>query len=98
MNRDISRSTSKNSGIIRSRFDWAASDPSTAVIQAVAVACNRDPLEMGAIYERVDPDALDAMFERNRRLVDTGDLAVSFSYERHEVTVTSDGEVIVAPQ
>ncbi|MCU4801168.1 hypothetical protein OB920_12375 [Halobacteria archaeon HArc-gm2] len=55
-----------------------------AVIYAVADADDVDPVDLAPLYETIDPEALDALFD--------GGCAgqVAFTYERHEVVVTGD--------
>jgi len=69
-------------------------DLSIAVVEAVAEAKGVEPTEMGAtLYDAVDPDALDRLFTDHG-----GDgLAgrVVFELGVHEVTVQSNGDVLV---
>jgi len=67
-----------------------AENVSVAVIESIAAVAGTDPLEMEPpLYEAVDTDALDKLFER-------GDPErVEFEYDGHEVTVTGDGTVTV---
>lgn len=62
---------------------------STRVIEAVAEATDGDPLDMEPLYDVVDPEALDCLFAT----AVTGH--VSFQYDGHDVTVHSDGRVLV---
>lgn len=57
---------------------------SERVIQNVATATGTDALELPALWDAVDPDALDAAVETMT------DGEVSFAYAGYEVTVTSD--------
>ena len=64
---------------------------SQAVVDAVARAEGVDPLELDApLYEAVDPDALDALFQTEAAAVDG---RIAFQYYGYEVTVTGDGLV-----
>jgi hypothetical protein len=66
------------------------SDTSVDVIEAVAAREGVSPTELPEpLYESIDPDALDALFQ-----VGTG--RVLFEYLSYEVTVTSDGDVELA--
>jgi hypothetical protein len=60
---------------------------SEAVVAAVADATDRDPLSLPALYEVVDPDALDAIFA-------DGGVTVSFSYADCEVVVDDDAVLV----
>jgi hypothetical protein len=69
-------------------------DLSIAVIEAIAEAKGIEPTELEAtLYDAVDPDALDRLF------TDRGDEALAgrvvFDLGAHEVTVQSNGDVLV---
>ena len=68
---------------------------STAVVQAVAAVSNREPTEMAPLYEAVDTDAMDALLVYKGEFRKESNVDISFSYERQDVTVSSDGKVIV---
>lgn len=69
---------------------------STAVIDAVADAAELDPAELGArLYDQVDPDALDNLFGDRHDGTPRGSGHVSFSLLDYEITVYSDGHVVV---
>ena len=76
---------------VHSRFD-ADSDPLVvSIVEAVAAVTNREPTAMSPLYETVDPEALaDLVTSDRERPVD-----VSFDYEGCEVTVSSDGRIVV---
>lgn len=68
---------------------------SVAVVEAVADAADRDPLEFSEpLYSVVDPDVLDRLFPDVATSAD-GNQFVSFTYCGYRVTVRP-GEVIVA--
>ncbi len=90
------RPTDSSTEPIRTRFDWASTTPSMAVVETVAVARNEDPLSLPPLYARIDPDALDALVTSAATPTDDG-LRISFSYADHDVTVGSDGGVAVTP-
>lgn len=72
-----------------------ATAPSTAVVNAIAEHKGIDPLELDRpLYDVINPDALDSLFSQstNGGAV-TGRL--TFSYGKHTVHVTSDGDVQV---
>ena len=68
---------------------------STAVVQAVAVVSNREPTKMAPLYETIDTDALDALVVQKGEFRKESGVEISFSYERQDVTVSSDGNVRV---
>ncbi|MWV64304.1 hypothetical protein GRS48_05620 [Halorubrum sp. JWXQ-INN 858] len=84
-------------GTVRAEFDWSAVSPSTAVVQTVAIASNREPAAMEPLYEVVDADAVDTLIGST----DTGpaekEVVVSFAYVGCDVTVHGDGVVAVRP-
>lgn len=78
------------------QFDWSADDePSVAVVEAVAnfQGCSETDLER--LDEVIDTDALDALFSPRYSGKSRGRGHVSFSYSGDEVTVFSDGAVVV---
>lgn len=70
--------------------------PTEAVIQAVADASGRTPIETvedaPPLYESVDPDALDALLGTDRSASLT---SVRFVYDGYVVTVDNTGAVTV---
>ncbi|PSP78115.1 hypothetical protein BRC81_08715 [Halobacteriales archaeon QS_1_68_20] len=55
--------------LIRSEYDWTTSDPSTAVVEAIALVEDTDPVALSRAQEitpsdSVDPDALDRLVAR----------------------------------
>lgn len=72
--------------------------PSRSVIRAVASVNGTDPMEMQPLYDAIDPDALDRVFEsapdRPRPLTDG---LVSFRFSDCHVTVYADGRTVVEP-
>lgn len=77
------------------RHEWDRSElPSTAVIDAVAAATNRDPTTMSQLYDYVDPDALDSLMTPQND-GSTNPVTVSFMYDGVAVRVDSRGWVAV---
>jgi hypothetical protein len=67
-----------------------------AVVLAVAEATGVDPLDLDPLYDCVDPDALDALFDSGDGLDDlTG--SFEFTYAGCDVTVNADQRVVVTP-
>lgn len=61
--------------------------PSETVVAALAENADVDPLEFDVpLYEAIDPDALDALFEGS----ETAQLRVTFTYESYDVTVEGE--------
>ncbi|AFZ72686.1 HalOD1 output domain-containing protein [Natronobacterium gregoryi] len=73
-------------------FDPVDGDkPSEAIVDAVASVTGKDPLEMTPLYEAIDPDALDALFDQRQAGDETHELW--FTYDGFDVGVHSDGEI-----
>lgn len=84
-------------GVVRARYDWSSTRPSAAVTESVAVAENCPPTEVDPLYDHVDPDALDAMMQ-SKGAVGSGNITtVVFRFGEYEITVHSDGEIVVVP-
>lgn len=83
----------------RIRHDWQEDEPvSTALVMGVAAVTNTPPTEIEPLYDIVDPDALDRLFEpvadsSPRR----GDGRVTFPMNGCLVTVYGNGEVEISP-
>ena len=74
-----------------SRFDTDSDPLVVSIVEAVAAVTNRDPTAMAPLYDTVDPEALaDLVTSARERPVD-----VAFDYEGCEVTVSSDGRIVV---
>lgn len=82
-------------GVVRAGYDWADISPSTAVVETLAVAMDRDPATMEPLYDRIDPDALDVLVRSDGRVPPRTSVTVSFEVEGYEVTVHATGEVVV---
>lgn len=57
------------------------------VVETVAAATDRDPVDLPPLYESVDPDALDAC------VASMASGTVTFSYAGYAVTVDDEGSV-----
>ena len=82
---------------IRAEYDWTSTTPSTAVVETVAVASDREPARLEPLYETIDPDALDALI-RSNGVEPVGDgITVRFEIAGQTVTVRGSGAVVVQP-
>ena len=70
---------------------------SQRVVSAVADARDEDPLELPPLYEVIDLDALDSLFNSGLPGGATGPGRVTFTFDDHEVVVHSNGDVDVTP-
>ena len=82
---------------IRAEYDWTSTTPSTAVVETVAVASDREPTRLEPLYEAIDPDALDALI-RSNGVEPVGDgITVTFEVAGQTVTIHGSGAVVVRP-
>lgn len=81
---------------LRIQYDWSSMPPSTAVVDAVAFATDRDPIELDSLHDSIDFDALDTLLDSSRP-TDAGELALSFEFEDHEILLYQSGTVVVGP-
>lgn len=89
--------TAETGGSIRAEFDWSVVPPSTAVVETVAIAADREPTALEPLYDTVDPDALDTLFSSMGTKTTDGDATVRFALDGYEVTVERHGTVVVRP-
>ena len=79
------------------RFHPSASaggtEPSMAVVNAVASATKSDPIDLPPLYDAIEPDALDALFADTGRFASSRSGSVAFEYAGCLVTVSGDGSV-----
>ena len=68
------------------------SSAAEATILALADAADVDPMDLPLLFDYVDPDALNALFERHDERVN-GDSILSFQVDTWNVFVRSDGRV-----
>lgn len=68
---------------------------SETVVAAVAEATGRDPLDLDPLYDVVDPDALDGLFDS--RGTQPNSAEITFSMAGCRVVARGDGEVVVTP-
>lgn len=94
---DDDRPAPEEDGVIQAEFDWSSRSPCTAVIETVAIASDSEPTTIEPLYESADPDALNALIRSNGSGSKDGDVAISFVFADHDVTVHSDGVIVVRP-
>lgn len=88
---------SVESDIVHAEFDWSTTPPSTAVIETVAAATDREPTAIGPLFESVDPDALDAFVDPSNASTNDANRLTSFEFAGKHVTVRASGHVAVQP-
>ena len=69
---------------------------SETVVTAVAEAKGVDVLDLDPLYDTVDPDALDRLFDSSGASTPAS-MELSFSMAGCQVLVRGDGEVVVSP-
>lgn len=82
---------------IRAEFDWSEVTPSTAVVETVAIAADREPTVLEPLYETIDPDALDMLIRSMETSSIDGNATVTFALDAYELTVQRDGVIVVRP-
>ncbi|MGQ4557240.1 HalOD1 output domain-containing protein [Halobellus sp. GM3] len=81
--------------VVDAEYDFGNDSSATeAVLRALADAAGVDPTELPPLFDYVDPDALNALFEPSDG-VKNGDTLLSFRVETWNVFVRSDGRIRV---
>lgn len=83
-------------GRICHRYDWSETDPSAAVVETIAVATNTVPTETDPLYDVIEPDALNTLFDPAWGHTPP-ELRVTFDYDDLLVTVAATGTITVEP-
>ncbi|MDG5762126.1 hypothetical protein QA600_22695 [Natronococcus sp. A-GB1] len=74
---------------IQGQYDWSTRNPSTVVVNAIAVLENVEPCDLSSpLNDYINPDALDEVVSGDSRVV------VSFVVDGYRVRVDGDGVVI----
>lgn len=81
----------------RVSFDSSTESVCKAIISTVAVISEKEPVELPPIYSAVDPDALEALLERNVTGPQNADIHISFTFTEWDITVHSYGVIAVRP-
>lgn len=96
MSENVTENPNETHSITETGSDDRGEPLSTAVIDAVADAADLEPAELGTrLYDQIDPDALDNLFSDRHNGMARGSGHVVFSLLDYEVTVYSDGHVVV---
>ncbi|WP_227132452.1 HalOD1 output domain-containing protein [Halorubellus salinus] len=78
-------------------FDWAETNPSSAVVEVVSSALDVAATDVEPLYSAVDPDALDRLVSDPDGPRDCTAVVVSFTFEDRHVTVEGTGTVVAEP-
>ncbi|WP_049985410.1 HalOD1 output domain-containing protein [Halobellus rufus] len=84
-------------GTVNAQYDWSSIPPSAAVVRTLSIALDREEQSLDPLYESIDSDALDALFQPTLSPANTNGITVSFTAGENQVTVRDSGEVIVRP-
>jgi hypothetical protein len=84
---------SDGTDMLHAGFDWSVISPSLAVVQTVAIAADRNAVELPPLIETLDPDALDQLFRHPTK--PESNISLSFQLDDYTVTVTGHGDVYV---
>lgn len=78
--------------------EWAGTDTIGAtVVRSVAAVTGADPMEMAALYDIVDPDALDQLFRPPGTAFRNDGGRVELVYAGCDVAVHRDGRLVIRP-
>lgn len=69
--------------------------PSEAVVSAVSAVNGVEPTEVECLYDRIDPDVLDALVDRPMVIGDGGTIGVEFQYAGYRVSVRNNGSITI---
>ncbi|MFO7927219.1 MAG: HalOD1 output domain-containing protein [Halobacteriota archaeon] len=82
-------------GIVRAQYEWSSTDPTTAVIETVSAAADREATELEPLYDAIDPDALNALVRSEVPTDHDATVEISFRFAERRVTVHNTGEIEV---
>jgi hypothetical protein len=68
--------------------------PADAIVDALAEASGVDPLELPPLYDFVDYDTLNRLFQKHDRATDT-DVILCFRIENWNVFIRADGRILI---
>lgn len=92
--KEFSTGRGVGTGTHRTTFDPTDPDqPSAALVEAVALARDADPLELEPLHTYVDTDALNSLVDGKRAAGTT----VSLSIDGYEFVVDGSGTVVAEP-
>ncbi|WP_227380251.1 HalOD1 output domain-containing protein [Haladaptatus halobius] len=70
----------------------------TSITRSVSAVTGDPPQEFGPLYDVIDPDALEDLFDKFRRNApDHGGVYVTFKFASCEIAVSWDGEIQITP-
>ena len=71
----------------------------TTIIRSVSAVTGQPPQELGPLYDVIDPDALEDVFDKPRRNASEHcGMYVSFTFASCKIAISWDGEIRITPQ
>ncbi|WP_227380898.1 HalOD1 output domain-containing protein [Haladaptatus halobius] len=78
----------------QAQYDWATSDSlSTTVVSTIATVAGKEPTELKPLFDQLDPDALDALFQPTDDALRVGG-QVAFILDDYQVIVHANGKIV----
>lgn len=74
-----------------------ADDPGIRIVLSVAAVADVDHTELTPLNDVVDPDALNSIFAPRKDGVNREGGLVRFTLSAHEITVHSEGRIVINP-
>lgn len=74
------------------QHDFAGESATVAVVEAIAAVLGTEPIELPPLYDAIDTDALDALYESHDG---EGELRVEFCYNGFNIVVQGGPQVTV---
>jgi len=85
-----------DSQAFRATFDTEMR-PSMAVVTLVAAVSETPATDLEPLHSQIDPDALDALMDRESPRPEDSECTVRFEFHDHDVSVTGTGTVTATP-
>ena len=81
--------------VVKARYDPADDDtPAEAVVDAVATATDRDPLELPRLYDAINPDIINNLLDGTSRSHRNG-FVFGFEFLEWNILIRGDGTIFV---
>ncbi|MFB1066643.1 hypothetical protein CP556_03660 [Natrinema sp. CBA1119] len=77
--------------------DWTGTDSLTnTIVSTVAELSEIDPTEVERLYDRINPESLETLFQPTNGTAGRNTGQVSFQLDAYTVTVHATGDIVVA--
>ncbi|QLK25186.1 hypothetical protein HYG81_13945 [Natrinema zhouii] len=77
--------------------NWAGTESLThTIISTVAELSDIDPTEVNRLYDRIDPESLETLFQPTNGTASRNTGQVSFQLDTYTITVHATGDIVVA--